>query len=235
MNEQERNDSIDAILTHGLVKPQTARSHIIEMLNTIGFRHIFWDTGYSAFFAAVSFAVVFALFVITPADYRYSAAVAVAPLSYLLIAVFAETSERSCGLYELKQTCRYTIRQITAIRVLCYSIAGAVFTAVIAAAGAKDAYEFLSLFSLCLSALFLCAVLSLAVIRRFRGKWSNAVFSAAWIFTNIALPALFGNRWENALGNVPIVISLAVAVIGLAAFTCQISRMLSEVDKYALA
>jgi hypothetical protein len=61
------------------------------------------------------------------------------------------------------------------------------------------------------------------------------VFSAVWIFVNIALPAVFSEKWEKILGNVPILISLAVAVIGLAAFTCQISRMLSEVDKYALA
>jgi len=235
MNEKEKNASIEYILTQGLVKPKTARSRIVEMAHTLGFRYIFWDTGYSVFFAAVSFAIVFAMFVISPSAYRYSAAVAVAPLSFLLILTFAETSERSCGLYELKQTCRYTIRQIAALRVLCYSFAGAIFTAVIAAMGANDTYEFVSLFTLCLSALFICAALSQVMMRFLKNKWANAFFSAAWIFINIAFPFSLGDKWEKVLGTIPIAISVIVAVIGAAVFAYHVSKMLSEVDKYALA
>jgi len=235
MNEKEKNASIEYILAQGLVKPQTARSHIFEMIRTIGFRYIFWDTGYSVFFAAVSFAIAFALFVISPNEYKYSAAVAVAPLSFLLILTFAETSERSCGLYELKQTCRYTIRQIATLRVLCYSLLGAVLTTVIAAVGANDTYEFLSLFTLCLSALFICAALSLTIMRFLKNKWANAFYSAAWVFVNIALPFSLGDKWEKVLGIIPIAISVIVAIIGAAMFAYQISKMLSEVDKYALA
>ena len=235
MNEKEKNASIEYILTQGLVKPQTACSRITEMLRVIGFHHIFWDTGYSVFFIVVSLAIVFALFVASPSNYRYSIAVAVAPLSYLLITAFAETPERSCGLYELKQTCRYTIRQITAIRVLCYSIIGAVFTAVVAVMGAKDAYDFLSLFALCLSALFICAALSLTVMRYLRNKWASAAFSVAWMLVNIALPALFNDKWEKVLGNIPVAISAAAALIGAAVLAYQISKMLSEVKEYALA
>jgi hypothetical protein len=235
MNEKEKNASIEYILTQGLVKPQTAYARIAEMFRCIGFQHIFWDTGYSVFFAAVSFAIVFALFVTSPTAYRYSAAAAVAPLSYLLIMAFAETSERSCGLYELKQTCRYTIQRIIALRVLCYTIAGSAFTAVIAVVGATSVYDFFSVFALCLSALFLCAALSLTVMRVFRGKWVNAIYSAIWVFVNIALPFSLGDRWEKILGNVPMAISILIAAIGAAVLAYQISKMLSEVKKYALA
>jgi len=124
MNENEKNASIEYILAQGLRKPQTTRSRIIEMIRGIGFRYIFWDTGYSLLFAAVTIAVVAALLTAWPDDYRYTASVAVAPLMFLLIMASAETSERACGLYELKQTCRYTVRQITALRVVCYSAAG---------------------------------------------------------------------------------------------------------------
>ena len=239
MNENAKNTSIEHILAKGLVKPRTARSHIAEMLRTVGLRYIFWDTGYSCFFATVSFSIVFALFVSAPTDFKYSSAVAVAPLSFLLMTVFAETSEQLCGLYEIKQTCRYTIRQITAVRVLCYSVAGAGFTAVISVIGVSSpsqgfvVYGFFSMFTLCLSALFICAVLSLTVMRYFRNTWANIVFSATWIFVNIALPTLIGNRWETILGSIPIAVSVAVTVIGAAGFAVQISKMLSEENKYA--
>jgi len=235
MNNEKKNASIEYILSQGLVKPQTARGRVAEMIRIMGLRNIFWDTGYGLFFAAVTFAVVFVIFAATPGEYRRSASVTAAPLLFLLTAVFAETSQRVCGLYELKQTCRYTIRQTTAVRVICYSVAGAVSAAVIAVLGAKGAHEFLSLFTLCLSALFVCSTLSLAILRFIRAKWANAVFSAAWVFANTALTVSLNKVWEAALGGVPAVISAVVAVIGAASFVYQISKMLSEVERNAVA
>lgn len=235
MDKKTKNASIEYILFQGLVKPQTARERIAEMLRTIGFRFIFWDTGYSLFFTAVTLAVVFVLFSFAPDDYRCSAAIAVAPLFFLLITMFAETSERVCGLYELKQTCRYTIRQITALRVICYSVVGFVFTAVIAAISTDSGYEFLALFPLCLSALFLCAALSISFMHFLHGKWVNAVFSAIWVFVNIVIPFSLGQKWEMVLREMPIAFSVVLAVLGGAAFAYQTSKMLSEVKKYAIA
>ena len=235
MNEKDKNTSIENIIAQGLVKPQTVRSRIATMYHAVGLRHIFWDTGYSLFFAGISFAIVFVLYIIFPTNCHYSAAVAVAPLSCLLITAFAETSQRFCGLYQLKQTCRYTIRQITALRLLCYSIIGAVSTAVVAALGAGDAYEFSLLLTLCLSALFICVALSMTVMRVSRGKWASAVYSAAWIFLNLALMSMLGEKWEKILGSIPVMLSVAACVLGAVVLAYQISRMLSEVDKYAIA
>jgi len=235
MNDKEKNASIDYILSQGLVKPQSAWALITEMVRRVGLRYIFWDTGYSLFFAAVTIAVVLVIFAFSPNEYRYSASVAVAPLLFLLTMMFVEITERASGLYELKQTCRYTIRQITALRMVCYSTAGAVFTAIIAKLGAKSAYEFLSLFPLCLSALFMCAALSLSLMRFFRGKWVSAAYSAVWVFMSIVLPFTFNEKWETALSGIPIALSAAVAAVGAALLVYQISRMLSEVEKYVAA
>ncbi|MFD0678991.1 MULTISPECIES: hypothetical protein [unclassified Paenibacillus] len=235
MDKKTKNASIEYILSQGLVKPQTVRERIAEMLRIIGFRFIFWDTGYSLFFAAVTLAVVLVLFSFAPDDYRFSAAIAVAPLVFLLITMFAETSERTCGLYGLKQTCRYTIQQITALRVICYSVFGFVFTTVIATISTDNGYEFLSLFPICLSALFLCATLSISFMRFLHGKWVNAVFSAVWVFVNIVIPFSLGQKWETILREMPIAFSVVLAVLGGAALAYQISKMMSEVKKYAIS
>lgn len=235
MNEEEKDASIAFILSQGIVKKQTAKDRIAEMLRTIGFRFLFWDKGYSLFFAALATAGALALFILVPSDYRYSAAIAVAPLLFLLVTLFAETSERADGLYELKQTCHYTIRQITALRVISYSVVGSLFTAVIAAISADSRYEFLSLFPLCLSALFICGVLSLSVMRHWHGKWVNGIFSAVWVFGNIALPFSIGKGWESILREMPIVISVALAMLGAVILACQISNMLVGGKKNAVA
>lgn len=235
MNEKTKNASIEYILSQGLVKPQRARERIAEMLRTIGFRFIFWDTGYSLFFTAVTLVVVLVLFSFAPDDYRYSASIAVAPLFFLLITMFAETSERACELYELKQTCRYTIQQVTALRVICYSGVGFVFTVVIAIISTDSGYEFFSLFPLCLSALFLCAILSISFMRLLHGKWVNAVFSAVWVFVNTVIPFSLGEKWEMILREMPIAFSVVLAILGGAVLAYQVSKMLSEVKKYAIA
>jgi hypothetical protein len=235
MNEREKNASIDYILSRGLAKPQTAGERIAEMTRALGLRFIFWDMGYSMFFAAVTLVIVFTVFRFVPNEYRCSAAVGAAPLTLLLITLFAETSERASSLYELKQLCRCTVRQVAALRVICYSLAGAAFTALIAAVRAQSAYEYLSLFPLCLSALFLCAVLGLYVLRRLRGRWAYAAYSAVWAIVNLSLPLSLGDAWEDALRAVPIAISVALAAIGAAVLAYQIAKMLSEVKAYAVA
>lgn len=235
MDEKEKNASIEYILANGLVKPQPVHLRIAEIIRAVGFRHVFWDTGYAVLCATISATFVFVLFVQSSANYQYSAALAGSPLLYLFIAAFSETTERSCNLHGLKQTCRYTARHISALRVLCFSLMGAAFTAIIAAVGTEGMYGFLPLFTVCLSALFICAVFSLAVMRLSRGKWAAAGYSAAWVSINAALPALFGDRWEQALAGIPVAISIIVAIAAAAVFVYQISRMLSEVKQYALA
>jgi hypothetical protein len=235
MNENEKNASIEYILSHGLVKPQSTRERIVEMIRTMGFRFIFWDRGYSLFFALVSLTAVITLFGLAPDSYHCSAAVACAPMLFLLITLFSETSERALGLFELKQTCRYTVTQITSLRVICYSFAGTVFTIIITAVSAADVYEFLSLFPLCLSALFLCAVLEISVMRAFRGRWAGAVCSAAWVIVNVLLPLALRETWETLLREMPLAVSLALAAASILVFGYQISKMLAEVRKRAVA
>jgi hypothetical protein len=231
----DKDRRIAFILDHGLVKPKTVQEQAAEIFKTLGWRFIFWDTAYSMTFAVLTIAVVLAVLATVPDTFRFTATVAAAPLLYLLIAVFTETAERAGGLYELKQTCRYTTRQITALRTACYSAGGAVYTAVIAFAGATSLNEFAAMLPLGLLALFVCSVPQLALTRYARRFWANAVYAAVWIFINLALPLRFGASWERFLANVPIAVSLGMAAICLVILFLQITTMLTEVKAYALA
>lgn len=235
MNEKMKEASIAKILELGLVKPQTMSDRMREIVRSLGLRFLFWDTGYSLFFAGLTLAIVLVLFCLAPDAYRSSAAVAVAPLFFLFAVLFTETSERLGRLYELKMTCRYTIQQITALRVTCYAILGTAFTAAIAMVSADDAYAFLVLFPLCLSALFICAFLALVLMHKSRSKWAHAALSAAWLFTSITFPFYLGDKWETFLLGVPIGVSLVLALLGGAALAYQIIIMLREVQRHAVA
>lgn len=235
MTDRQKDASIGYILSQGLVKPQTVHERVREMLHTLGFRFIFWDMSYSIYFAAPTLAVTLLSLLFVPERFAYSAAAGIAPMLFLLITFFAETSERIGGLYELKQTCRYTIRQITAFRVMCYSTAGILFTAVVAAITADSINEFFMLLPICLSMLFICATASLSALRFVRNRWAVAVISGCWVLISLAIPITFGEAWESFLRGVPAVIGIAIAVLSGAALAVQIRRMLMEVKQYAVA
>jgi hypothetical protein len=235
MNEREKTASINYILARGLVKPPTTTERIREMTRVLGLRFIFWDTGYSLCFATITVIGVLMLLILPSTSYRCSAAVAAAPLLFLVIALFAETTERASGLYELKATCRYTVRQITALRMICYSVVGVILTALIAALSAQDAREFLSLFPLCLFALFVCAASNLTITRLLRGKWTNAAFFTLWVLVSLALPLSFGENWETLLNGIPAVVSTSLALVCAGILVRQIGALLSEVKRHAVA
>ncbi|OWA35367.1 hypothetical protein B9G55_12025 [Saccharibacillus sp. O16] len=235
MNEQQKNASINRILDQGLVEPVRAGERISSMMRELGLRFIFWDTGYSLFFAAITLGLAFALFILTPSDYLASAAVAVAPLLMLLAVSFAETSERLGGLYELKQTFRYTVRQIAAVRMMAYSAAGTLFTALVAYIGTEGEFSFLSLFSLCTAALFACATITVTLLHRTRNGWIPAGFTAIWALANLGLMFLLNDKWELLLRGIPVGIAALFAAGFAALFIWQLSKMLREVNRYVIA
>ncbi|MDR3310875.1 MAG: hypothetical protein LBS90_05965 [Oscillospiraceae bacterium] len=233
MNDRERDASIDLILSRGLVKPKSAAAVTREMLRGLGLRFIFWDTAYSIIFAVLTLAPIAAVLLITPTERHFTVAFALSPALFLLITAFAETAERAGALYELKRTCRYTVRQITALRIACYSLAGVVYCAAVTAVSANSGAELVRLLTLCLGSLFVCAAASLAVMRNLRRRWVNAVFAAAWLFANTALPARYGAEWETLLSGVPYAVSAAAAAAGIAALILQLKSMLTEALPYA--
>ena len=205
ISEKNKDASIEKILSQGLVPPPSAGKQIKKMLQTLDMRFIFWDLGYSLFFTGITLALVLILLLFVPSEFRYSATVFSAPLLFLLILLFSETSERVSGLYEIKQVCFFHIHQITALRVIFYSIIGAVFSVFISATGVKNGHEFFLLLPICLFALFLCAYGGLVVMRRFP---ANRLLSAIGTLDSLVLcPLSCSRKWEKStqysLGFIP--------------------------------
>jgi hypothetical protein len=232
---RDKDASIAFILEQGLVKPRTSWQQAKDILQTIGLRFIFWDTVYSVTFAILTIAVVISVFLMVPNGYRYSATVATAPLLYLLISVFTEAEERDSGLFQLKQTCRYTARHITALRIACYAVIGTLFSMIVALINVDSVFELLSMLPLGLLALFVCAVPQVAIIRFARHKWTNALYAGVWIFVNLYLTFQFGSAWESTLTQIPWAVSLGVALLCTITILIQIKKMLMEAQPYAHA
>jgi len=236
MTDNQKNASIEYILAHGFVKPPTFWQRASNMHGALGWKCIFWDLSYSMIFVTVTlFVTAFLLYFMPISYYQYSVAVGFSPVLFVLIVLLAEINERACGLYELKQTCHYTSRQITALRCIYYSVAGVVFAVAVTAFSSASTACFFRILPLCLGGLFLCATAELSVIRLTLSKWAVAICSAVWLIINLALPILLGQRWEAFLSSLPLVFTIAFMIAGAAVFLHQTNKMLMEENRYAAA
>lgn len=236
MTDEKKNASIDYILAQGFVKPPTFWECITKMHRTLGWKFIFWDFSYTVIFVCVTLLGITFLFHHAPVqDFPYSVAFVFSPVLFLLIMLFAEMNERACKLYELKQTCRYTSRQVTALRCIHYSVVGMAFAVFVTAFATDTTAQFFRVLPLCLGGLFLCAAIELSVVRLTHSKWAVAISSAVWLVLNLALPLAFGTRWETFLSSIPIVFTIIFAAAGAAVFVHQTNKMLTEENSYATA
>jgi len=236
MTDNDKSASIEYILSQGFVKPMTFWERFSKMYRILGWKFIFWDFSYSLIFIAITLLGAAYLFSYAPIhSHQYSVAVGFSPILFMLIMLFSQINEQSCRLYELKQTCRFTSRQITALRCIFYSVAGAAFAVTITAFSTESAAQFFRLLPLCLGGVFLCATIELSVVRLSHSKWAIVAFSIIWTFANLALPFIFDENWELFLSGLPPAFTIAFAISGVAVLVYQISKMLKVGNRYAYA
>jgi hypothetical protein len=172
LSQNEKDRAIEAILSRGLSKPKSLWGHLWEIYRALGLRYIFLDTAQAIIMTVFAAIVFIGLYPLWPEQHIYAALFAAAPVFFIFVVLFTETIERLSGLYELKMTCKYTVRQIAAFRVLCFSLVGVVFCTLTSLyfSRLQLAYDFFRAFSISLCALFLCAFLTISVLRRFKWK-----------------------------------------------------------------
>ncbi|GHU43460.1 hypothetical protein FACS1894111_09090 [Clostridia bacterium] len=227
----EKEQSIEIILSKGLKKPRSIWSLFREMHQLLGFRFIFWDTALAFVLSSVVLiAVVFPL-IFAPKALSCTILFACSPLLFLIVLFFSEMIEITGSLYELKLTCKYSIRQITAYRIMCFSLLGLIFCIGMTAHQSENIYELLHLFALSLCSFFLCAFVSLFFIRCFARKARFAFAISLW-FGILCLPALFfGKKWELFLSELPVAVSLGVAILCAVLFLFEIRKFVTANPK----
>jgi hypothetical protein len=235
----ERNKAINTILSEGLTRPASTWSFLWNMYRNLGLRVIFWEAA-PALAASVAVACAYVVLGILPialADNlinvpwsSYSALFLFSPALFIGLTISTEAGERISGIYDLKMTCKYTIRQITAFRLLCFSLCGTVFTVIGSAflSSMPETGYFLQLFSLALCSLFLCSLLLMFTMRRWRGGWYWG--AAIWTGIGVLPIAVLGRAWETFLMQMPPALTLCVAAVAFILFLTQIKK---EVYRYA--
>jgi hypothetical protein len=245
MNEGERNTSIAYILDCGLVKPMRVTGHLRSLYRQFGLYYLFWDTAQMIALIVVTLIGVLMLLPNAPEIMKYSLLFACSPLIFLLSMICSDVAERVGGIYELKMTCKYNMRQINVFRIICFALIGVVFSVASGcvigicnkAAPPSDERAVLDLLSLSLAALFLCAFIFLALTRRFPGRLSSVVGAAIWLVLGVVPMAIFGTAWEVFLIRIPAALTIAVAIISAVLFGYELANLLknNQLEEFSYA
>lgn len=237
-SQNEKDLAIEKILSNGLSKPKKLWRYLWDIYRALGFRYIFLDT-VNAMIMTTTVTIGFALLYPFSFEKHLNATLfAMAPVFFISIVLFTETIERSRGLYEIKMTCKYTIQQVTAFRVLCFSLMSAAFSILINLyfSRLQDTYDFFRAFSLSLCDLFLCSFLTIFIMRRFKWKWMHFSVILLWISIGFVPTWIFGEQWELFLSQIPVSIATFFAIIACVLFLMEIKNLMnirkSEVAYY---
>ncbi|SHI23056.1 hypothetical protein SAMN02745823_03670 [Sporobacter termitidis DSM 10068] len=236
-DENEKSVAIDAILSKGLIRQKSLGRQLRELHRALGLRSIFRDTADGMLIAAgITLGLCFILFRSFPYSWTGGMLFAVSPVFYLLLSLASEIKERVSGLYELKMTCRYTIRQICVFRMLYFSAAGTAFCVLIAASvsvpgGFRDFWHTLAI-SLC--SLFLCSLLSAKAAAFIGRRRMYYLFPAIWPAICILPVQVFGKAWDQALLRLPDGIALAVVFLTAFFYLREIKKLMTRSEREAL-
>ncbi len=222
----EKEKSIENILSKGLSKPDGLMQFCYKMYQALGFKYIFFDLS-QAIIMSVAITVGFYFFYsLSPQRNVYSTLYAVSPLFFITVVFLTEFFERNGSLYELKMTFKYTIQQVIIFRILFYSLISMVICIFISSI-IPNKYNFLRAVSITLSALFICALFTIYIMRRFKGRWVHFTSLAVWIAAVLLPVLILGERWELLLSQIPIGITTTMAVIGFILYLNEIKKLIN--------
>ncbi len=213
LKPSEKEREIERILDVGLVKRSSVKSCLSGLYHALGLRYLLWDASDALLLSAVTAAILLLIQPLASEDYKHAALFCGSPLLFVIALFFTETLERVDGLYELKMSCRYTIRQVVAFRMLLFCAIGMVFSVLITVRRSSSMSEFWKLLPLAFTAFFLCAFLCLFVVCRIRKKWAHGAAGLLWIAASALPAAFFPKEWELFLKGLPAAVTAAVMLV----------------------
>lgn len=232
-SENEKEQSIQMIIENGLPQQKNLFSALLGLIKNIGFRRIFFGIESYLFLScicAVAFAAVFALPMDDTHPFRYIGLFFVSPFFYFLLHGLTAWKELENETYEIKMTCHYTLRELTAIRMVFFggfaTILDVLFTGIVWCVPGNG-METLQLVGISLSALFLYGVATMTVLIRGWSFYKQFLVPAVWNLLCL-LPLIFHINVEQMILRLPIGVVGIILTATIFCYLMQIKRYLCK-------
>lgn len=234
-NEEEKNRSVCFIVDSAVPQKKYFQVRIPELIRTIGLRNLFWGTWDCVFLALLGGITFGALFVIPSAVYQPLLPLAlllVSPAVYGLLHFLTIWKEKQTGLYEIKMTCHYSLKELTALRMTFFGGASAFVDVVFVLCIRHQAQIVLSFFQMTgisLSALFLYGTAGIFLLSHIKGKY-QWILPAGWCAACV-IPVIFHVDVLGILIKIPNAVAMVAAMVAAVLFFAEAEHYCGLVSK----
>ncbi|MCM1048603.1 MAG: hypothetical protein NC433_09265 [Clostridiales bacterium] len=222
LSENEKDIAISEIVKKGIIKPSDKLREILDVKHICTFHTIFFGVEDCLFLGLLIAACLWFFLIQADSQVIVCLIFAFSPFAYIVSYLLTAWKEHLLQLYEVKMTCKYTIRQISAFRMIYFSGFNIFLNVLLLSALIKfwfSAVIFWKILGLSFSAVFLYGVIML--VFQIKGKlYLTIIFPPAlWGIVNAWVIAFYGEKLEGALlnlaGGLLIAIMAAVFMIYL--------------------
>lgn len=231
-DSEEKKRSIQMILEKGIPSGKSLPMLIPDLIGRIGMGNLFWGTQDCIFLALIGTAALAILFLLPAASYMEISLLGlffVSPAFYGLLHLLTIWKEQQSGLYEIKMTCQYTLRELTALRMVFFGGASVLIDVLFVLLLCRKPQVILSLLQMMgisLSALFLYGMATLMLLSVGRKKESQLLVPIVWCFLCVLPVILKIDIWEY-LSMVPNMVVCLCVVFTAFFYFFQLGRYLS--------
>jgi len=232
--EQEIKAEIDVIVTQGLGKRESFYSYLKNMYRQIGIRYLFRD-GLEIIFtmllvASILFSVIKDRNIYFSENIKaiYAYLFTVSPILYLSMSVLNFIIAKQNKTYEVEMTCKYNIYQISAFRMLVFSVICILFNSffVYMATCFYENINYLKAFVISIASLFLFSTIFLFTITKVRNRTIKYFTVLGWIGVNLVLFILKVDFYIQLLDKVSIYTWIIVAISSLIIYVKNLKTLI---------
>lgn len=225
--KEEKERAIHTIICHSMPHKQSIFAVMAEVFKTIGFRNLFWGTGDCLFLSilcSIIFVIVFIMPISVYSGFQYLVLFFISPLFYSLLNIITAWKELQSGTYEIKMTCHYTLRELTALRMLFFTGFCVILDVLLAGAVSclsTHGLAILQLIGISLSALFLYGTFTMFLLTKRLTLHKQLVVPVLWSILCL-LPFVLKINVEEVLLALPNTVVIFILVIAICCYFIQL-------------
>lgn len=242
LSETEKEFAISEIVEKGIMKPSDKFRKILEIKRVCTVHTLFFGVGDCLFLGLLAAACLWLFLIQAGSQVIVCMIFAVSPFAYIVSYLLATWKEHRLQLYDIKMTFRYTVRQVSAFRMIYFSGINIFLNTLILSLFAHlwfSAVVFWKILGLSFASVFLYGIIMLIVQIKGKPYWAILCPPVLWGTISAFVIAFYGGKLEkillNLAGSLVLVITIAIFVIYLIAlFAFFLSKNKGE-DNYVVS
>ena len=221
LSETQKEAAIQNIVKYGVISPADRIRKLINVALKCPFRILFFGVSDCLFLGVLITACLWLFLIQLDTRIILCCVFALSPFAYIISFLLTSWKEHALQLYEIRSSCRYTMRQITALRMICFSFINMIINAAALMLLVKMQTAFIPFWKtlgLSFSSLFIYGVMMLFFHIKGKSFLSALIPPMLWCGSSLTAVTLCGSRIEGLLIDMADVSVAALLIAACAAY-----------------